>query len=519
MEDQTSDQVVIPDMAEPLTNESESNENLSSDDHQTTVSVTTVEAVPSSSAVPVTLPVGSLINVSSGATFNVITPEQLQISGSTEFKPILCVENSCICDTRQDKESDPLRTWVRTENGSLKAAHIVIQDGPDEPSAPSTQSCSTSWSEYANMPVLPIRCKNTSAELHKSRFGSGGRGRCIKLVNSWYTPSEFEALCGRASSKDWKRSIRFGGRSLQALIDEGILTPHATSCTCAACCDDESATGPIRLFTPYKRRKRKDTSDGESSGSAGARKLKRLECRDGQENSNGEDSCDSNGEILGVKDSWGAGQFVSESGLSTEVDNTTLTSTANSSAPITVTVSSSTVTTSPSTPTHSQTHTNVSEFHTVNNTSSSSDIFKKLDEMSSKFIKMAYTLRRTIEEAKEQLRIEKEQLQKRDREQAVLTQVACSRAVFDSTVHVVDPISTVGLQPSVDGSDTKKCANCNRDAFAECSLCRRTPYCSTFCQRKDWGNHQVECVHSASDQGSIMLIVESTSDQVLTQTE
>lgn len=79
MEDQTSDQVVIPDMTEPLTNESESNENLSSDDHQTTVSVTTVEAVPASSAVPVTLPVGSLINVSSGTTFNVITPEQLQV--------------------------------------------------------------------------------------------------------------------------------------------------------------------------------------------------------------------------------------------------------------------------------------------------------------------------------------------------------------------------------------------------------------------------------------------------------
>lgn len=49
------------------------------------------------------------------------------------------------------------------------------------------------------------------------------------------------------------------------------------------------------MFTPYKRRKRKDTSDGEGSGSTGVRKLKRLECREGQENSNGEDSCDSNG--------------------------------------------------------------------------------------------------------------------------------------------------------------------------------------------------------------------------------
>lgn len=84
-------------------------------------------------------------------------------------------------------------------------------------------------------------------------------------------------------------------------------------------------------------------------------------------------------EILGVKDSWNAGQFVSESGLSAEVDSTALTSTANSSAaPITVTVSTSAVTTSPSTPTHSQTHT--TEYQSINNTSNS-EVFKKLDEV------------------------------------------------------------------------------------------------------------------------------------------
>lgn len=68
----------------------------------------------------------------------------------------------------------------------------------------------------------------------------GGRGRCIKSLDSWYTPNEFEAHSGRASSKDWKRSIRYGGRTLQCLIDDNILQPHATSCTCAACCDDEA---------------------------------------------------------------------------------------------------------------------------------------------------------------------------------------------------------------------------------------------------------------------------------------
>lgn len=43
-------------------------------------------------------------------------------------------------------------------------------------------------------------------------------------------------------------------------------------------------TGPVRLFTPYKRRKRKDTSDGEGGV---PRKLKRAVSKDG---SNGEDS-------------------------------------------------------------------------------------------------------------------------------------------------------------------------------------------------------------------------------------
>ncbi|XP_054274578.1 deformed epidermal autoregulatory factor 1 [Macrosteles quadrilineatus] len=499
MHDQTSEPVVIPDMAESLTNETEGNGNLSSEEHKT-VSVSAVESVSVSSAVPVSLPVGSLINVSSGTTFNVITPDQIQLSGATaHFKPLLCVDNSCICDGRQDKDSDTLRSWVRTENGTLKATHIVIQDGADDSST--SHTCTSSWTEYASMPILPVRCKTTNAELHKSRFGSGGRGRCIKLEDNWYTPSEFEALCGRASSKDWKRSIRFGGRSLQTLIDEGILTPHATSCTCAACCDDDSATGPVRLFTPYKRRKR---IEGSSDGEGRPRKVKSRE----HVESNGEDSCDSTGaaEILGIKDSWNSSQFVTEAMVE---ENATVSTSAASVTPI------------------------VSVTATVTNTSppggegaSTAELFKKLDEMSSRMVKVVYTVRRTIEEAKEQWRAEKEQLKeqaKRDKEQAVLAarveaQVACTRTVFDSTVHVVDPINTVGLQPTSDSNDSKKCANCNRDAFAECSLCRRTPYCSTFCQRKDWAGHQVECVHS-QDQGSIMLIVESSAEQVLTQAE
>lgn len=51
-----------------------------------------------------------------------------------------------------------------------------------------------------------------------ARVVAGGRGRCIKQGENWYSPTEFEAMAGRASSKDWKRSIRYAGRPLQCLI-------------------------------------------------------------------------------------------------------------------------------------------------------------------------------------------------------------------------------------------------------------------------------------------------------------
>lgn len=82
---------MIPDMAEPLTNESEANGNLTSDKHNHEgVSVATVESVTVSSAVPVSLPVGSLINVTSGTTFNVITPDQLQVKATHKIDHLPC---------------------------------------------------------------------------------------------------------------------------------------------------------------------------------------------------------------------------------------------------------------------------------------------------------------------------------------------------------------------------------------------------------------------------------------------
>lgn len=239
-ENRSSDNVVMPDITEvaesdPLATAAERDTDCSDGNSVLSAGIKTVRRPSDTNgvvSVPVSLPVGALI---AGTTFNVITSEQLQ-----HFKPMICVDNGFISGGSVPED--------------IKPTHIVIQNTPSPPSVRESKDHETannssssgrfmsnrSWVETANMPVLPIRCKNTSAELHKQRLGSGGRGRCIKYGMEWYTPSEFEALCGRASSKDWKRSIRFGGRSIQALIDEGILTPHATSCTCGACCDDQT---------------------------------------------------------------------------------------------------------------------------------------------------------------------------------------------------------------------------------------------------------------------------------------
>lgn len=84
-ENQTSESVaVLPDMSEPLTSESEETSALTTEHEAHPVAVTSVPGVTSVQGVgvPVSLPVGSIIgvaNASNGATFNVITSDQLQV--------------------------------------------------------------------------------------------------------------------------------------------------------------------------------------------------------------------------------------------------------------------------------------------------------------------------------------------------------------------------------------------------------------------------------------------------------
>ncbi|CAF0857219.1 unnamed protein product [Brachionus calyciflorus] len=113
--------------------------------------------------------------------------------------------------------------------------------------------------------IIQVNCNSIVAELHKKRFGSGGKGRCIRVmvdsndgekVEKWMTPIEFETYCGKGNCRDWKRTLKAGGQQILAVLDAGILTCHAVSCSCAVCNQNESLVGPIKPFMRYRRRKK-----------------------------------------------------------------------------------------------------------------------------------------------------------------------------------------------------------------------------------------------------------------------
>lgn len=231
-------------------------------------------------SVPVSLPIGSMIT---GTAFNVITPDQLP-----HFKPMLCVDNNGYLSSSTVSMGSDLKTIViqqqQQQSGNNSAGNTnttatntigLNHDGSGSNNSHDSMGTldqtaggggpgggagggagnttgSTGWAETTSstqhMEVFQIRCKTTCAELYRSKLGSGGRGRCVKYKDKWHTPSEFEHVCGRGSSKDWKRSIKYGGKSLQSLIDEGTLTPHATNCSCTVCCDDEAGESGERCI-------------------------------------------------------------------------------------------------------------------------------------------------------------------------------------------------------------------------------------------------------------------------------
>lgn len=130
--------------------------------------------------------------------------------------------------------------------------------------------------------------------------------------------------------------------------------------------------------------------------------------------------------------------------------------------------------------------------------------------------KLHNELKRCIADVSESHRTQIERLQ-RERDTAILA-VRVDDPNIVNQMHGVDITATKKVNSTIfpvghcrlrELHFSLQCANCNREAMAECSLCRRTPYCSTFCQRKDWNAHQVECTREPMETTQqIMLVVD-----------
>ncbi|EDV97509.1 deformed epidermal autoregulatory factor 1 isoform X2 [Drosophila grimshawi] len=489
-------------------------------------------------SVPVSLPIGSMIT---GTAFNVITPDQLP-----HYKPMLCVDNNCYLSSSTVSMGGDLKTIVIQQQQQQQQQQTSVNSGAGNTNTTATNTIglnhdgsgsnnshdsigtlehaagggggagnttgSTGWAETtSNTPhleVFQIRCKTTCAELYRSKLGSGGRGRCVKYKDKWHTPSEFEHVCGRGSSKDWKRSIKYGGKSLQSLIDEGTLTPHATNCSCTVCCDDEAASGPVRLFTPYKRRKRNQTDLDVEPGPK--RKRNTHSNNNNNNNSNTNNNNNTSGSSINNNNNVDPTQatatsVVDDNNMFLTEDN--ITSKDEPWAALNDSLDTSTELvdqTQMGNPYERETFVvNINDAGSIAVLDGSQSM-KNIEHVYCTMVKATNDFKRLLNDMKQNYERRIEVLQKeRD------------AAVSAMRVQVHTDMDDPNISGSLHGNEiisAKKCANCNREALAECSLCRKTPYCSEFCQRKDWNAHQVECARNPQPSTQqVMLLIDDQS--------
>ncbi|XP_078481829.1 deformed epidermal autoregulatory factor 1 homolog [Ciona intestinalis] len=315
---------------------------------------------------------------------------------------------------------------------------------------------------------IPVTCRKNRAILDKRKLGSGQRGKCISFKDKWMTPGEFETECGLSMSKDWKRSIRYGGCTVQKLINEGHLHPHSAVCTCAVCSDDDSVTCPVRLFQPYKRRKRSAPTNPYSPVYSPVVKLMSY--------------------------------------MDPNTPNPPLQSPGPPhSAPPDHPQQQKQPTTNHPLPQEIE---NILKSFPSEPDISEQRLWWQLDEISNQLLEQANRLKAAISEAKTYsmnrriqslhsiaCKIEQWYNDHKQPEETNQSEVADQTELSTASCEIVTIGSIEGNPGDERVEDTQCFCTCGKPAISECTGCHRATYCSTACQEKDWLNgHSEACV-------------------------
>ncbi|XP_010132322.1 PREDICTED: deformed epidermal autoregulatory factor 1 homolog [Buceros rhinoceros silvestris] len=383
------------------------------------------------------------------------------------------------------------------ETTGLKGPSAPLTPGPQSPPTPLTSvqektGTKYNWdpSVYAN--ELPVRCRNISGILYKNRLGSGGRGRCIKQGDNWYSPTEFEAMAGRATGKNWKSAIRYAGRPLQCLIHDGILNPHAASCTCAACCDDMTLSGPVRLFVPYKRRKKENEMPATPAKKDCPKNITLLPATaattftvtpSGQITTSGALTFDRASTVE-------ATAIISESPSQGDVFTGAAVQDTNVQPPCRVSHPE------PHYPSY-QDNCQISPFpEAALPTSHPKIVLTSLPALavppppSTKAISPSVVNGLEVTEQRSWLYLEEMVNSLLNTAQQLKTLIEQAKQASSSFREAA--VTQAKIQADVERKE-QSCVNCGREATNECTGCHKVNYCSTFCQRQDWKDHQHIC--------------------------
>lgn len=112
---------------------------------------------------------------------------------------------------------------------------VTIDASPGHETSQFGSDGRTDHSTFMGEEPLEIQCGENSALLYVSKLCQGSKGPCILFNNEWLTPNELQYISGRETAKDWKRSIRFKGKSLKSLIARGLIKVHPPICDCLGC--------------------------------------------------------------------------------------------------------------------------------------------------------------------------------------------------------------------------------------------------------------------------------------------